>query len=137
MTSYWLDTPVGRAKFARQLYNLREMLEREGETEDMNAFNKLKGTIESHDKEFPMKSYSAKGALGGNNPRGSKRKRPGDDDPGAGAGARGVRATDCAELRAHGYEVKLEAVAIAGESGEHEMELLSRVRQPLPTHSLR
>ena len=114
------------------------MLEREGETEDMNAFEKLQNTINNHDEKFHLKTFSTN-TRGGNNSRGFKRKRPeGDvDDPGAGGGAGDVRATDCAELRAHGYEVKPEAVAIADESGEHVMELLSRVRQPLPTHSLR
>ncbi len=41
MTSYSLITSDGCAKFARQLYNLWDMLEREGETEDLNAFDKL------------------------------------------------------------------------------------------------
>jgi len=120
MTSYSLITSDGRAKFARQLYNLWDMLEREGETEDLNAFDKLQNTINNHDEKFPMKTFFST-----------------KDAPGAGGGAGGIRATDCAELRAHGYEVKPEAVAIADESGEHEMELLSRVRQPLPTHTLR
>jgi len=47
----------------------------------------------------------------------------------AGGGAGGVRAIDCAELRAHGYEVKPEEEAIVDESG-NVTELLYR----LPPH---
>ncbi len=48
-----------------------------------------------------------------------------------------MRATDCAELRAHGYEVRPERETIANESGQRVMQLVSRVRQPFLTSTAR
>jgi len=132
VTSYSLNSSAGRAEFARQLYNLQDVLDAEGETEDMDAFDKLRNTINKHDKKYPLKSFCSRN----NNSQGVKRKRPGGNDGNSGAGGgAGGHATDCAELRAHGYEVKSEVGAIADESGEDVMELLSRVRRPLPGYT--
>jgi hypothetical protein len=55
-----------------------------------------------------MKSFNFKDTQGTNKTQGNKRKRLNSDvnDRGAGGGAGGVGATDCAELGAHGYEVE-------------------------------
>ncbi|KAH9983543.1 kinase-like domain-containing protein [Russula compacta] len=113
-------------RFARQLYNLRDVLECEGETKDMDAIDNLQNTIDRHHKKYPMDSFFSTKSGGANTSRTRKRKRSDGDvgDPDAGGGAGGVRATDCAELRAHGYEVKPEPEAIADENGENVMEPL-------------
>jgi len=78
-----------------------------------------------------MKSFTTKDGTA----RGTKRKRDNDvGDPGAGGGAEG-RGTDCAELRAHGYEV--EPQDIEDETGSVIMKPLFNVRQPLSTYAPR
>jgi len=106
------------------------MLERDEETGDTEAKIKaLQNRINNHDKRFPMKSFNTKDT--------DKRKRPDNDvdDRGAGGdgGAKGVCATECAELRAHGYEV--EPRDVVDESGT--MESFFKVRQPLSTYAPR
>jgi len=82
------------------------VLQSEGGTTDGRAIEELKNTIDQHHEKFPMETFSTKRARGDNNSQGSKRERPDGDlsNPGIGGGAGGVRATDCAELRAHAYE---------------------------------
>jgi hypothetical protein len=74
-----LDSSVNCAKFARQLYNLRHVLENEEETGNTGEqMQELQNMIAKHDKEHPMKTFNTEGT-----------------------GAR-----DCVELGAHGYEVQ-------------------------------
>jgi hypothetical protein len=107
-----LDTSVERVEFARQLYNLRHVLEREEESEDTETkIRQLQNEVEKHNKGR-MKSFHT-----------------GDRDAGA---------TDCAELEAeleaHGYEV--EPRDFVDESGG-VFKPLSDVRQPLSTYAPR
>jgi len=116
-TSYWLNTSVERAKFVRQLYNFRHVLERAEETEDTEAeIQQLQNKINQHDKKYPMKSFHTKDYPGTNNTQGNKRKRRNSDVDDQGSGG-GVSATDCAELGAHGYEVKPRTGDIVDEKG--------------------
>jgi len=131
------------------------MLESEGETEDGDALDELKNAIVKHQQKHHMQSFNTKNTGEGNNPP-AKRKRPNEDVGGRGGGGGGpdevrgspdegrggpdedggagsVRATDCAELRAEGYEVIPEEEAIVDEFGGRA-ELLVEVRQPLPTY---
>ena len=89
-----MNALVGRAKFARQLYNLRHELETDEETEGVEVeIQRLQETIDQYDK--PMKSFYTKDSV---------------DDRRAGGGAGGISATDCAELGAHGSEMKPEVI---------------------------
>ena len=109
------------------------MLERDEETEDTKAkIQQLQDKIDQHDKEYPMKSFHTKDTVG------NKRKclDRGADDRGAGGGAGDIGATDCAELRAHGYEVKPRVEEVVDES-RGVMKLLSKVLQPLSTYAPR
>ncbi|KAI9511686.1 hypothetical protein F5148DRAFT_1009184 [Russula earlei] len=95
-----LNTAVGRAKFIRGLYNVlhdkEDVDDAKGHTDALNKLvSKMKSYYTPHEGS------------------GRKRARTGDNDnartgAGAGAGGRagGTSATDCAELGAHGYNVK-------------------------------
>jgi|SRR6266404_2988830 len=99
----------------------------------MDAIDELQNTIKLHSEKIYLSSFS-KNTRGGNS---GKRKRSDVNNPGEGGGTGRVRATDCPELRAHGYEVRPERETIADESGEHVMQLRSRVRQPLLSSTAR
>jgi hypothetical protein len=133
-----LNTSVERAKFVRQLYNLRHVLERAEETEDIETkIQQLQNKINQHDKKYPMKSFHTKDSPGTNNTQGNKRKRRNSDVDDRGAGG-GVSETDCVELGAHGYEVKPRAGDIVDEKGGvMKPYSKSKVRQPLPTYAPR
>ena len=93
------------------MYNLVHILEREDEIGDTKAIIKeLQKKIEA-----PMKTLYSKETT--NNKGKNKRKRldGGIGDRGAGRRARGGGTTDCAELRAHDYNVEPED--IVDESG--------------------
>lgn len=107
-----MKTVVDRARFIRQLYNLRAVLEvYEGEDEDEDLVREWENDVDHHSLGTELKSFYFKVPK-----TGDKRKRPNTDvgsnggagggagDVGGGAGGAGV--TDCAELRAHGYEVE-------------------------------
>jgi hypothetical protein len=97
-----LGDPVGRIMFIRQFYNLFHMLERDEDAEDtQNEIEKLQDEIEQQD----LKSLYTEDDI---NPKGKKRKRSG-----ACGGAGGVRAEDCADLEARGYELKPEDIVDA------------------------
>jgi hypothetical protein len=115
-----LDTSVGRAKFLRQLYNLRHVLERNKEAGDTEAkIQQLQNKIDQYDKKYYfMKSFYSKDSQGTNS----------QDVPST---------TDCAEIRAHGYEVKPEAGEIVDESGKYVLKPLYKVWQPLSTYTPR
>jgi len=120
------------------------MLDSEGDTKDRKALDEFKKKIAHHHKKFTLLSFfSIKNTAEG------KRKRPNEDvggsgeggggsvedggGPGEDGGAGSVRATDCAELRAEGYEVIPEEGVIVDKFGGC-VELLVQVRQPLPTY---
>jgi hypothetical protein len=127
-----LDSSVERASFVRQLYNLHYVLEMEEETEDTAAkIQDLISKIEKHNKGR-MKTFHTKDTPGSNHAQRNKRPRLNSDvdDRGAGGGAGGADATDCAELGAHGYEV--EPRDIVDEDGI-VYEPLFDVRRPLST----
>jgi hypothetical protein len=57
-----LNASGGRAKFVRQLYNLRHVLETDKEPEHADAeIQRLQNNIEQHKKGHPMKSFYTKG----------------------------------------------------------------------------
>ena len=121
-----------RAKFLRQLYNLRDMLEREGGAGDTNQkIRLLQRKIDQYDSQNPMKTFYTKDSPG----TGSKRKRLNNtakNNQGAGGGAGGTR--DCAELEEHGYEVIPRVGDISdGKGGVMKLNFSSKVRQPLST----
>ncbi|KAF8506612.1 kinase-like domain-containing protein [Russula emetica] len=123
-TVHWLETSDDRAEFVRQLYNLRDMLEKEEEAGDTKAkIQQLQNRINQHHRKYPMKSFHTKDTR-------NKRKRPDSDVDSAGGGAGGVDATDCAELGAHGYQV--EPRDIVDEDGYIMMESFSNT----PSHIL-
>jgi hypothetical protein len=100
-----LDKPVGRVKFAGQLYNGLYMLEGE-ENEDLKEkISAFKRKLSEHQRESPMKSFFSKDI------QGTKRKSActdGNEDAGTSAGGSG--AVDHAVLRAHGYKVKPDVI---------------------------
>jgi len=102
VTNYRLDTSLDCAQFVRQLYNLRDVLEREEAIED-TAWKiwELIKKIEKHNKGR-IKTFHSKETPGPNNAQGNKRPRLNSDvgDRGAGGGAGGADSTDCAELGA-------------------------------------
>ncbi|KAH9993369.1 hypothetical protein BJV77DRAFT_362148 [Russula vinacea] len=55
--NHYLDDSVGRAYFARQLYNLHHMLESEEETGDGEKVDELIIRLNQHDKNHPMMSF--------------------------------------------------------------------------------
>ncbi len=116
---------VERAKFLRRLYNLRDMLEREGEAEDTEENIWLLQTkIVQYERKYPMKSFHTEDPLGTWN----------NNNQGAGGGAGGLSARDFAELEEHGYEVNPGAGDISdGEGGVMKPLFSSKVRQPLST----
>ena len=126
-----MDDSVGRAYFARQLYNLHHMLESEEETGDGEKVDELIIRLNQHDKNHPMMSFYDDNTK---DTSGSKRKRR-ETDVGTDGGAGGVSARDCEELGDHGYDVEPQ-VFVDDESG-YEMESFSYVRQPLPTFAPR
>jgi hypothetical protein len=98
-----LNTPVGRVKFERQLYNFLFVLEEEGEV-TTTPLDQLDDRIGDYKKKYNMKSLTTKK---------SKRKDRRDGDgagAGAGAGVGGASAADSEDLRAHGYEVKVDTM---------------------------
>ena len=101
-----LDTSSGRAKFARQLYNLWHILESEQIDDTETKIQQFQNRIDQHNKDHKLKSFHTKDTSGttsgDNNTPGKKRKR----SQGAGEDAGGEDGSDCAELGAHGYEVE-------------------------------
>jgi hypothetical protein len=115
------------------LYNLRDLLDRDEETEDSVAeIKRFQDKINQRNQEHTLKSFYTKD--------GNERSRLNDDVNGQGAGggggAGGVSGTDCAELGAHGYEVKPRAGDIMDGKGG-VMKLHSKVRLPLSTYAPR
>ena len=110
------------------------MLETE-ETDDTTEaiVQQLQNRIEEHNVVYPMESFHIKNTK---DTRMKKRKRlNGDvDDPGAGGSVGGVDATDCAQLRAHGYDI--EPRDVIDERGNVIIKV-SYVRQPLSTYAPR
>jgi hypothetical protein len=105
--TYSLNTSVDRAKFTRQLYNLRHILESEENDDTEKKIQQLILMIDEHDTKHQLKKFNTKdsgtdtpGTPGTNNTLGKKRKR------GQGASGSAQDATDCAELGEHGYEVE-------------------------------
>ncbi|KAI0281023.1 kinase-like domain-containing protein [Russula aff. rugulosa BPL654] len=97
-----LGIPVGRVRFARQLYNFLSVLGAEGEV-TMTPIQRLNEKITEHANKYGMKSLMTKK---------SKKKKDGQESGGGGAGA-GVgdaSATDSEDLGAHGYEVKSDVI---------------------------
>jgi hypothetical protein len=126
-----LDTSVDRAEFVRQLYNLRHALESDNKAGDtMAEIQHLQYTIDQHDRpeKYSMKSFYSKDSRGTNNSQGS----PSTDVSDSGAGA-----TDCVELRAHGYKVKPEPGEIVDKGGKYVLKPLSKVWQLLSTYTPR
>ena len=101
-----MNDSVGRVKFARQFYNLPYILRDEEAENTKKKVEQLKDCVLEYKKEFAPKSFYTK-TEDNDNTLGEERQR---SSTGGGAGARGiagsVHAADCAELRAHGYEVK-------------------------------
>ncbi len=132
-----MDTSGDRAKFVRQLYNLRDVLERDMGAEDTRdttkKINQFLTTIDKYNEKHPMMSFNYKERTTG------KRKRGDNDDRGAGGGGGAedadADAADCMELEAHGYEV--EPRNVVDENGYVIMESFSYVRQPLFTYAPR
>ncbi|KAI0245824.1 hypothetical protein BJV78DRAFT_1259964 [Lactifluus subvellereus] len=105
--NFWLNTSVGRVKFVHQLYNLLHVSVGGEEAEDTKAtIEQLKDKILKQNEESPMKSFHTKEGTQGQGTKGKGAHTGG----GAGAGAGGAGAADCAELRAHGYEVNPEVI---------------------------
>ena len=124
---------VGRAKFVRQLSNLRDMLEREPDAGDTEAeIRQLQTKIEDHDKNNHIKSFHTKDGTGTVNKR-KRLDKTVNDGGGAGGGVGGVGAVHCAELGAHGYQVKPRLEDIPDGMGGVMKLLRSKVRQPLST----
>ncbi|KAH9952917.1 kinase-like domain-containing protein [Russula dissimulans] len=109
------------------------MLEREGETKDVDVkVTEFKRKINQHEAKHPMKSFYTKDDKGANN---NNKKRL-DEDAGDGSGegrVGGVNAADCADLRAHGYEVKPEAEDIVDPSGKF---VIQAFKIQMPSHIL-
>jgi len=62
---YSLNTPAGRARFARQLYNFCHILETDEEASDTDwKVAQLKEAIKHHDEKFPMDSFFYEGQSG-------------------------------------------------------------------------
>jgi hypothetical protein len=123
--SYWLDTPVQRAKFVRQLYNLHDVLDKEMGTEGTKkTIEELKSKIAQHNRVYPMKSFHTTNDT--KDTVGNERRRV-QSDVGAGARKR-------AELGAHGYEVKPPPEDIVDEKGG-VMKAHSRSKM-MPSHIL-
>jgi hypothetical protein len=116
------------------------MLEGEEEAEDtVKKLINLTEDIELDVKQYSLKSFRTKGNQGANDFTMNKRRRF-DEDVGGGSGtggAGGVDAADCAELRAHGYEVKPQAKDIVDPCGKYILETFYRVWQPLYTYTPR
>ena len=125
-----MDTSVGRAKFVRQLYNLRHLLERDEKGEDTEAkIYQLQSKIEKYDKKYHMASFNTKDKKMGTNNTGNKRKRSDRDVSDKDTGG-----TDCAVLETHGYEV--EPQEIVDESG-FVIQTFNKVRQLFSTYAPR
>ena len=93
---------MGRVQFVYQLYSILHMPGRDNEeAKDTTAkVQLLKDRISKHNQEFPMKSfYETKREHAGMSDRDDDGDDPGD-----------AVAADCAELRAHGFEVKQEVI---------------------------
>jgi hypothetical protein len=93
-----LHTPVERATFIRQLYNLREGLEREEENQvTEKEIERLQDKVKQHGEYYHLKSFHAKDTGNGI-----------DDSRGA---------VDRDELGKHGYKVEPPAEDIVDEKG--------------------
>jgi len=122
-----LNTSKDRAEFARRLYNLRDMVERDGEIG--NTIAKIE-YLQREINKLDMQTFYSKDV--------NKRKRPDDvGDRGTGGNGRARRGggTDCAELGAHGYEV--EPQEMVDEKGYVIVKPIREVRQPLSTYTPR
>jgi hypothetical protein len=96
-----MGIPVGRVRFARQLYNFLSVLGAEGEV-TMTPIQRLNEKITEHANKYGMKSLMTKK---------SKKKKDGQESGGgAGAGVGDASATDSEDLGAHGYEVKSDVI---------------------------
>jgi ribosomal protein L19E len=92
-----VSNAAGRAKFARQLYNFRHMLEVEGEAEDtVKKVINLQEDIKRHVKQYSLKSFRTKGTQRVNISTMNKRRRSDEDlgDGSATGGAGGVNGAD-------------------------------------------
>ena len=123
-----MSIPVGRVRFARQLYNFLSVLGAEGEV-TTTPIQRLNEKITEHENKYGMKSLMTK-----------KSKKKKDDGPesgggggggGAGAGVGGASATDSEDLGAHGYEVKSDVI-VDNKGGTFEP--FFKVWQPLCTY---
>jgi hypothetical protein len=121
-----VNTPKNRAEFLRRLYNLRHMVEKDGEIGNTNT--KIEH-LQREIKKLGVQTFYSN----------NKRKRTGGGDAGdRGTGgngrARGGGGRDCAEdLETHGY--KVEPQDIVDEKGY--VVVKSQVRQPLSTYAPR
>jgi hypothetical protein len=101
-----LNTPVGRVKFALQLYNFFSVLGEEGELSTA-PIEQLNDMIADYKGQYGMKSLLSKKSK-----REDGRENDGDGAGagagvgGAGAGVGGASAAVSEDLKAHGYEVK-------------------------------
>jgi len=114
--TFSLNDPVGRVEFARQFYNLYMLGDEEAEN-TKEKVEQFKDCILLYQEEFGPKSFHTD-TDDNDNTQAKGRQR---SSTGGSAGARGiagsVHAADCAELRAHGYEVKMEAEDIVDARG--------------------
>jgi hypothetical protein len=116
------------------------MLEVEGEAEDtVKKVINLQEDIKRHVKQYSLKSFRTKGTQMVNISTMNKRRRSDEDlsDGSATGGAEGVNGADCAELRAHGYEVEPQAKDIVDPDGKYVLQALCRVWHPLYTYTPR
>ncbi|KAH9952849.1 kinase-like domain-containing protein [Russula dissimulans] len=136
-----VERPGWPGQICTRIVHFSHMLEREGETKDVNVkLTEFKAKINQHDAKHPMKSFFTKDDQGtnnnnANNNNGAKKRRL-DEGVGDGSGegrAGGVNAADCADLRAHGYEVKPEAEDIVDPSGKF---VLQAFKIQMPSHIL-
>jgi hypothetical protein len=105
-----LNTSVGRVEFTLQLYNLLHVLGQDGGEDDDDT----RSTIErfnketwDHKKKFHLKSLKTRKGQGS---KGKGVRTGADDDASTGADGGGASAADSEDLRAHGYEVKLDVI---------------------------
>jgi hypothetical protein len=105
-----LNTPDGRAEFVRQLYNLRDMLEKDEAGDTYAKIAELEKKTNDYAKRHHLKTFSTQG---------NKRQRLDSNGQGPGGGP-----TGSTELRAHSYEV--EPQVISNDNGI--MESLVKVR---------
>ena len=127
-----MNAPVGRVRFARNLYNLLHVNVDDEECEDTrNATKELNTAIlkQPNMKSFFTEKDDEESNKSDDERHNKKCARTGDG--GGAEGRRGGTADDHAELRTHGYEVKQEVTVDAGGVA---LEPLFEVWQPLSTY---